>query len=228
MADKSVKVVMLGDTGVGKSSIAHRFASGDFKPYSESTIGASFLSKTIEVPIVNRVSDNTDDNGEAETPSKRTERLNEPSSRRIEFRIWDTAGQEKYHSLAPLYYRNALASIVIYDLCNKYTFTTLKKWVSELNKNGPPDIVLAIVGNKSDLAEHRQVAFEDAKKYANKIGAFYIETSARDNFNVKVLFEQIAIRLPESFFNENDGQHLGSINLSQVAIQDKSGCCTSG
>ena len=123
---REVKVVLLGDTGVGKSSLVLRFVTNNFKPYSESTIGASFMSKVIMV-----------------------------HGKPIKFQIWDTAGQEKYHSLAPMYYRGAAAAIIVYDITRANTFNTLKTWVEELKSKGPKDIIIAIAGNKADLEELR-------------------------------------------------------------------------
>ncbi len=147
-----VKVVLLGDTGVGKSSIALRFVSNEFKPYSESTIGASFLSKTLSFDASN-------------------------NRKKIAFKIWDTAGQERYACLAPMYYRGAGAAILVYDICKTSSFKTLQRWMEELRCNGPPNIVLIVCGNKADLAaSYRQVDATMARAYADSIGAGFFET----------------------------------------------------
>ncbi|KAG7378364.1 Ras- protein Rab-22A [Phytophthora boehmeriae] len=177
MADskaREVKVVLLGDTGVGKSSLVLRFVTNNFRPYSESTIGASFMSKMI---VVN------------DTP--------------IKYQIWDTAGQEKYHSLAPMYYRGAAAAIVVYDITRKQSLTTLKNWVKELKQLGPDNIVIAIAGNKSDLEEKREVPASQARAYAEEIGALFIETSAKEDTNVSDLFIQISQALPTASAESN-------------------------
>merc|ERR1712078_275313 len=124
---------MGGDSGVGKSSIAQRYVTDTFRAHGESTIGASFMSKM----IVN--------NG---SPCK--------------CQIWDTAGQEKYHSLAPMYYRGAAAAILVYDMTKRSSFEKLQKWVDELKERGNPNIVIALAGNKSDLASKRKVEPEEA------------------------------------------------------------------
>ncbi|EGZ08456.1 hypothetical protein PHYSODRAFT_565187 [Phytophthora sojae] len=171
---REVKVVLLGDTGVGKSSLVLRFVTNNFRPYSESTIGASFMSKMI---VVN------------DTP--------------IKYQIWDTAGQEKYHSLAPMYYRGAAAAIVVYDITRKQSLTTLKNWVKELKQLGPDNIVIAIAGNKSDLEEKREVPASQARAYAEEIGALFIETSAKEDTNVSDLFIQISQALPTASAESN-------------------------
>lgn len=114
----------------------------------------------------------------------------------IKFQIWDTAGQEKYHSLAPMYYRGAAAAIIVYDITRPNTFKTLKNWVEELRNQGPKDIAIAIAGNKADLATLREVDTDTAKAYADEIGAMYVETSAKDDLNVQDMFVQISQRLP--------------------------------
>jgi len=169
---EAIKVCLLGDSFVGKSSLALRFCSNEFRPYSESTIGASFTSKIVEII--------KDDQEEPEE---------------VSFKIWDTAGQEKYHSLASMYYRNAAAAIVVYDMSKLSTFRALQMWVNEVQSNGPKEIVLAICGNKSDLADHRQVSRDEAEEFAEQVGAFYVETSARDSVNVNELFMEVGRRV---------------------------------
>lgn len=162
-----VKLVLLGDAGVGKSSLAQRFVANHFKPYCETTIGASFLSKILEV-----------DEG-----------------RLIKCQIWDTAGQEKYHSLAPMYYRGAGAAILVYDITSRKSFARLKDWVVELRSQGPENILLAMAGNKTDLESKRQVPEKEARAYADSVGAQFLETSAKDDTNVATLFTKLASRI---------------------------------
>lgn len=164
---REVKVVLLGDSGVGKSSLVLRFVTNNFKMNSESTIGASFMSKMILV-----------------------------DGKPIKFQIWDTAGQEKYHSLAPMYYRGAAAAIIVYDITRAATFKTLKNWVDELQSQGPQEIALALAGNKTDLENQREVESSAAAAYAQEIGAMYLETSAKDDINVHDIFAQLSERLP--------------------------------
>merc|ERR1712022_28908 len=129
------KLVLLGDSAVGKSSLVLRFVRGQFFEYQESTIGAAFLTQTVA--------------------------LNDTT---VKFEIWDTAGQERYHSLAPMYYRGAAAAIVVYDITNRDTFQRAKQWVKELQRQGNPNIVIALAGNKSDLSTKRKVEPEEAEQ----------------------------------------------------------------
>lgn len=195
---REVKVVLLGDTGVGKSSLVLRFVTNNFKPYSESTIGASFMSKLITV-----------------------------NSKSIKFQIWDTAGQEKYHSLAPMYYRGAAAAILVYDITRTATFRTLQNWVEELKAKGPKDIALAIAGNKADLEESREVEQKTAAQYAEEIGAIYLETSAKDDLNVQDIFIKLSTRLPAPPTADNNVVKASSANTRPGKSPQKTsgGCC---
>ncbi|KAG8566013.1 hypothetical protein GDO81_013061 [Engystomops pustulosus] len=125
------KLVLLGESAVGKSSLVLRFVKGQFHEYQESTIGAAFLTQTV------CLDDTT-----------------------VKFEIWDTAGQERYHSLAPMYYRGAQAAIVVYDITNTETFARAKNWVKELQRQASPNIVIALSGNKADLSSKRAVDFQ--------------------------------------------------------------------
>ncbi|XP_027253565.1 ras-related protein Rab-31 isoform X8 [Cricetulus griseus] len=128
MAIRELKVCLLGDTGVGKSSIVCRFVQDHFDHNISPTIGASFMTKT--VPCGNELH---------------------------KFLIWDTAGQERFHSLAPMYYRGSAAAVIVYDITKQDSFHTLKKWVKELKEHGPENIVMAIAGNKCDLSDIRSI-----------------------------------------------------------------------
>jgi Ras-related protein Rab-22 len=189
-------VVLLGDTGVGKSSLVLRFVTNNFKPYNESTIGASFMSKLVNV-----------------------------AGKQIKFQIWDTAGQEKYHSLAPMYYRSAAAAIIVYDITREVTFNTLKNWVQELRNSGPKDIALAIAGNKSDLADEREVPTNIAEAYAKEIDAIYLETSAKADLNVQDIFLQLSHRLPAPAATDTSVLNAGTSLRNQDRATSKKGCC---
>ncbi|NXK00925.1 RAB5B protein, partial [Corythaixoides concolor] len=153
------KLVLLGESAVGKSSLVLRFVKGQFHEYQESTIGAAFLTQSV------CLDDTT-----------------------VKFEIWDTAGQERYHSLAPMYYRGAQAAIVVYDITNQETFARAKTWVKELQRQASPSIVIALAGNKADLAGKRMVEYEEAQAYADDNSLLFMETSAKTAMNVNDLF----------------------------------------
>mmetsp|Transcript_2573 Transcript_2573/g.6169 ORF Transcript_2573/g.6169 Transcript_2573/m.6169 type:complete len:196 (-) Transcript_2573:279-866(-) len=163
------KLVLLGDTAVGKSCLVVRFVRDEFFEFQEPTIGAAFLTQTVALD------DST-----------------------VKFEIWDTAGQERYRSLAPMYYRGAAAAIVVYDITNPDSFTGAKSWVKELQRRGDPNVVIALAGNKADLESRRKVEFEEANSYAEENGILHLETSAKNANNVKALFVEIAKKLPKN------------------------------
>jgi len=163
------KLVLLGDTALGKSSLVLRFVKGQFFEYQESTIGAAFLTQTVA--------------------------LNDTT---VKYEIWDTAGQERYHSLAPMYYRGASAAIVVFDITNRDSFNRAKSWVKELQRQGNPNIVIALAGNKSDLSGKRKIEADEAQQYADENGIMYMETSAKTAANVNELFVAMARKLPKN------------------------------
>jgi len=160
-----LKVVLLGQTCVGKSSLVLRFVQDKFFPNTEGTIGAAFLTKTLSL---------------------------EDKTTSIKFEIWDTAGQERYHSLAPMYYRGAQAAIVVYDITSRDSFDKAKTWVTELRSKSTPEQMIVLVGNKSDLSAERMVETSQAQSYANENGLIQLETSAKSGTGVYSAFEIIA------------------------------------
>lgn len=189
------KLVLLGESAVGKSSLVLRFVKGQFHEYQESTIGAAFLTQTVSL----------DD------------------TTIIKFEIWDTAGQERYHSLAPMYYRGAQAAIIVFDITSADTFTRAKNWVKELQRQANPNIVMALAGNKSDLAQKRVVTTEEATEYAEENQLIYFETSAKTGNNVVDIFLAIAKKLPKSDpISTSQGQ---GIDLTQDPAVPRSSCC---
>jgi GTPase SAR1 family protein len=222
----SVKVVLLGDSGVGKTSVALRLVRQEFHPFQEATIGASFLSQVIQLP------------GDV----------------RVELKIWDTAGQERYQSLTPLYFRGAGAAILMYDICRQHSFQTLQRWVRELRNFGPNSpssnsnnstggdttedrledsselsaspVVLAVCGNKSDLDDHRTIDRLEAQQYAHSVGAFYMETSARNNENIEELFTEIARQCAYRANPRSENSGTVDLSASNNDSSTKSKCCS--
>lgn len=192
----SHKLVLLGDSGVGKSSLVIRYVKEQFYEFQESTIGAAFLTRTLDL-------------GEY----------------KVKFEIWDTAGQERYHSLAPMYYRGAAAGIVVYDITDEASFERAKAWIQELQREGSPNILIALAGNKVDLEPQRKVSVNDAKQCAVDNGLLFTETSAKTDQNVAALFETIAQRLPKPEPDSNTRSWAGVLDPDMVVEEPKGGCC---
>ncbi|XP_036354813.1 ras-related protein Rab-5A-like [Octopus sinensis] len=164
----SFRLVLLGNAAVGKSSIVLRFVNGIFQEFNEPTIGGLFILSNPAAFITQNVTfDDTT----------------------IKYEIWDTAGQERYHSLTPMYYRGAQAAVVVYDLTNEDSFHKAKNWVSNLRSMAGSNIIIALVGNKEDLAlEKRSVEYEE---YSRAQGLLFFESSAKTSKNINEIFIQI-------------------------------------
>ncbi|XP_032725999.1 ras-related protein Rab-5B-like [Lontra canadensis] len=191
------KLVLLGESEVGKSSLVLRFVKGQFHEYQESTIGVAFLTQSV------CLDDTT-----------------------VKFEIWDTAGQERYHSLAPMYYRGAKAAIVVYDITNQKTFTRAKTSVKELQRQASPSIVFALVGNKADLANKHMVEYEEAQAYADDNSLLFMETSAKIAMNdlFLAIAKKLPKSEPQNLGGAA-GRSRG-VDLHEQSQQNKSQCCS--
>lgn len=160
------KLVLLGSGSVGKSSLALRFVKDDFKSILP-TVGCAFFTKVVEMGAAS-----------------------------LKFEIWDTAGQEKYHSVCHLYFRGANAALLVYDITSKDSFCKAQQWLKELEKDfSPGEVVVMLVGNKTDLGQEREVTFEDGKEFAESHNLLFMETSAKLNHQVTEAFGAIAREL---------------------------------
>jgi len=146
----TAKLVLLGDSLVGKSSIVTRFVKNEFDQYKSSTIGATFFTQSVVI-----------------------------DQQVIKFEIWDTAGQEKYKSLAPLYYRGTSAALIVYDITNKETFDNARTWIDEVQTQEGKTVVIGLAGNKLDLSSNRKVLTEEGEKFARDNNFIFFETSAK-------------------------------------------------
>ena len=153
------------------------------------------------------------------------ERATSPGERQVGFKIWDTAGQEKYRSLAPMYYRGSQAAILVYDITKPGSLAALQDWADELRRNGPTDLVLAVCGNKSDLREDRLVDRRAGEDYARMLGAMYAETSAKDGDDVERLFMEVARKVPpRAQFDDEYLAEDGGLDLGKPVVQSRV-CC---
>ncbi|XVE76688.1 hypothetical protein DITRI_Ditri13aG0001600 [Diplodiscus trichospermus] len=157
--DYVFKVVLIGDSAVGKSQLLARFTRNEFNIDSKATIGVEFQTKTL---LVDR--------------------------KTIKAQIWDTAGQERYRAVTSAYYRGAVGAMLVYDITKRQSFDNVSRWLEELRGHADKNIVIMLVGNKSDLNSLRTVPTEDAKEFAQRESLFFMETSALDATNVESAF----------------------------------------
>merc|ERR1711998_281000 len=193
------KVVVIGNTGVGKTCIVLRYVQGKFVMHTASTIGASFMIKKLFI-------DNT----------------------RLTLQIWDTAGQERFRSMGPMYYRGAAAAILVFDITSKDSFQSLQQWIDELRNNSDENIILAIACNKCDLSAQRAVALKRAQDYAKSVGAIIHETSAKASKGIEDLFVDIAKAIIAERGNNSAKQQAAStVTLDNTATEsaESSGRC---
>ncbi|KAG0561281.1 hypothetical protein KC19_9G051400 [Ceratodon purpureus] len=191
-APVQIKLVLLGDGRVGKTSLTLRYVNNVFSEKQTATIQASYLTKrvTVEGQVVNLC-------------------------------IWDTAGQERFHALGPIYYRDADAALLVYDLLDKDSFDRVQSWVRELKKMASKNIVLAIAGNKSDMDKLRQVNMQESEAYAETIGATHFVTSAKLNTGIEEAFLDIARRVLQQRTAEGTDSPAAGGRRKSVVIIDK-------
>ena len=163
------KLVFLGDQAVGKTSIITRFLYDAFDRQYQATIGIDFLSKVL--PLEDRT---------------------------VRLQLWDTAGQERFRSLIPSYIRDSSAAIVVYDVSSRASFNNTARWIESARVERGDDVVIALVANKSDLSEKREVSTEEGQLKAQELGALFVEVSAKSGANVKALFRKVANAMPVS------------------------------
>ena len=164
-ADK--KIVLIGDSGVGKTSILQRYIFETFDPYNPPTLGAGFRTKLIDMG----------------------------NDRKVRLQIWDTAGQEKFKGITKMYYRDAHVGIVVYDSGFYDSFTSAKTWVKELRENGNAEMDIVIAGNKCDLEANKKVPLNESMQYTRNIEGKFFEISAKNNIGIDDMFKSISRRL---------------------------------
>ena len=170
---ETVKVVLLGESGVGKTSIISQFTAGKFDPDCVTSLSAQFISKIVEFPGIHKS---------------------------IKFDIWDTAGQEKYRALAKIFYKDAKVILLVYDITSSKSFEELTNyWYEQIKLNVDNDVIIAVVANKSDLYASQEVQNEEAQNFAEKISAIFQSTSAKSDQGISTLFDNIG----QKYFNPN-------------------------
>ncbi|GMH30962.1 hypothetical protein Nepgr_032805 [Nepenthes gracilis] len=156
------KIVLVGDSAVGKSNLLARFARDEFYPNSKSTIGVEFQTQKMEI-----------------------------NGKEIKAQIWDTAGQERFRAVTSAYYRGAVGALLVYDISRRQTFESIGRWLNELQTHSDMNVITMLVGNKSDLKDAREVSTAQGRALAEEQGLFFIETSALDSSNVFAAFQTV-------------------------------------
>ncbi|KAH8924775.1 GTPase of the Ypt/Rab family [Atractiella rhizophila] len=206
--DYLFKIVLIGDSGVGKSNLLSRFTRNEFNLDSKSTIGVEFATRSVSV-----------------------------EGKTVKAQIWDTAGQERYRAITAAYYRGAVGALLIYDISKSSSFSNVLRWLKELRDHADSNISIILVGNKSDLRHLRAVTVEEAEKMAREEGLGFVETSALDASNVEQAFQQLltdVYRIISSKTLESSGDAIGPSRGETITVtptgdegkkDGKSGCC---
>ena len=203
------KYIIIGDTGVGKSCLLLQFTDKRFQPIHDLTIGVEFGARMINI-----------------------------ESKPIKLQIWDTAGQESFRSITRSYYRGAAGALLVYDITRRETFSHLARWLQEARQNSHQNMVIMLIGNKSDLEHRRQVSKEEGEAFAAENGLVFLETSAKTAANVESAFVKTAEKIYENIQsgvydvnNESHGVKLGTPQTADAtpggggANKPAGGCC---
>ncbi|KAI9496597.1 ras-related protein rab-like protein-6A [Zychaea mexicana] len=192
---RKYKLVFLGEQSVGKTSLITRFMYDSFDNTYQATIGIDFLSKTMYL-----------------------------EDKTVRLQLWDTAGQERFRSLIPSYIRDSSVAVIVYDISNRESFMNTSKWIDDVRAERGNQVIIVLVGNKTDLNEKREVTPDEGEKRAKELNVMFIETSAKAGHNVKTLFRKIAQNLPGIDSNGNDTkEQMQKVNLS-TSNADAAGC----
>jgi len=199
--DYLFKLLLIGDSGVGKSCLLLRFADHTYTESYISTIGVDFKIRTIEL-----------------------------DGKTIKLQIWDTAGQERFRTITSSYYRGAHGIIVVYDVTDLDSFHNVKQWLSEIDRYATENVNKLLVGNKCDLIQKKQIDYETAKEFASKLDIPFLETSAKSATNVEKAFLTMAQEIKNSLANQpqqQQPQQKKAINVTGTDVSDRQGGCCS-
>uniref|UniRef100_A0A6M2EBC5 Uncharacterized protein n=1 Tax=Populus davidiana TaxID=266767 RepID=A0A6M2EBC5_9ROSI len=185
------KIVIIGDSAVGKSNLLSRYARNEFNLHSKATIGVEFQTQSMEI-----------------------------DGKEVKAQIWDTAGQERFRAVTSAYYRGAVGALIVYDISRRTTFDSVGRWLDELKTHSDTTVAWMLVGNKCDLDNIRDVSVEEAKCLAEAEGLFFMETSALDSTNVKKAFEIVIREIYNNVSRKvlNSDTYKAELSLDRVTL----------
>ncbi|XP_041037631.1 ras-related protein Rab-25-like [Carcharodon carcharias] len=187
------KVVLIGESGVGKSNLLSRFTRNEFNHDSRTTIGVEFSTRTVIIEGVP-----------------------------VKTQIWDTAGLERYRAITSAYYRGAVGALLVYDITKHLTYESVERWLNELLDHADNKLVVMLVGNKTDLSEIRAVPIEEAKSFAEKHEMLFMETSALDSTNVELAFQTVITEIfHRRAQNRGNKQVINSVSISANSFSNE-------
>jgi Ras-related protein Rab-10 len=197
--DLLFKLLLIGDSGVGKTCVLFRFSDDTFNTTFISTIGIDFKIKTVEL-----------------------------QGKKIKLQIWDTAGQERFHTITTSYYRGANGILLVYDITQPKTFDNISKWLRNINEHASEDVERMLIGNKCDMEDKRLISEERGKKVAEENGIKFFETSAKENINIEIAFNTLAEDILNKQRPVEDNDTKNSVIPGQSPSSGSSGpgaCC---
>ncbi|XP_028106223.1 ras-related protein RABA5c-like [Camellia sinensis] len=185
------KVVIIGDSAVGKSNLLSRYARNEFNSHSKATIGVEFQTQGLEI-----------------------------EGKQVKAQIWDTAGQERFRAVTSAYYRGAVGALIVYDITRRTTFDSIARWLDELNTHSDTTVARILVGNKCDLENIRTVSVEEGKSLAEAEGLFFMETSALDSTNVITAFEMVIREIYNNVSRKvlNSESYKAELSVNRVSL----------
>ena len=207
MADEEyemmVKVIIIGDSSVGKTNIMNKYLKNEFLEDSKATVGVEFGSKLFKIEGHN-----------------------------IKAQIWDTAGEEKYKAITGAYYKGSKGAFVVYDITRKESFDSVDRWINDLKSTGDSKMTIILIGNKCDLEDKREVPKEKGEEKARSFGCAFLETSALSGDNIEKGFEMMISEIFKKFGNESIEEEVivsvergEELKLDKKEDQKKKGCC---
>ncbi|KAF7150570.1 hypothetical protein RHSIM_Rhsim02G0070000 [Rhododendron simsii] len=200
------KVVIIGDSAVGKSNLLSRYARNEFNLHSKATIGVEFQTQSMEI-----------------------------DGKEVKAQIWDTAGQERFRAVTSAYYRGAVGALIVYDISRRTTFESVERWLEELKTHSDTTVARMLVGNKCDLENIRDISVDEGKSLAEAEGLFFMETSALDSTNVQKAFEIVIKEIYNNVSRKvlNSDSYKAELSVNRVSLvkddshgsKQASSCC---